>query len=85
MALRRDDRDDFTCQSCGDNRGGNLAVHHIKFWADYPELRFVLDNGLTVCRDCHKVIHEKKEVRPLGEATEIAWCDHFNPGGAANR
>lgn len=52
-------RDRFTCQKCGDDRGGNLHAHHIKPFADFPELRFVVSNGLTVCEGCHKKIHAR--------------------------
>lgn len=50
-------RDKFTCQRCGDNRGGNLIAHHIKSFADYEDLRFVVSNGETVCNKCHDKIH----------------------------
>lgn len=50
-------RDKFTCQLCGDNRGGNLHAHHILGFADYPDIRFYVPNGLTVCEECHKEIH----------------------------
>lgn len=53
------ERDDFTCQICGDSGGGNLNAHHVKEWAKYPELRFNLDNGITLCKDCHVNIHKK--------------------------
>lgn len=46
------ERDDYICQICLE-RGGILQVDHIKSWADYPELRFVMDNCRTLCVDCH--------------------------------
>lgn len=54
-------RDHFTCQRCEDKRGGNLVAHHIKAFAEYPELRFDISNGLTLCKPCHKKIHARKE------------------------
>lgn len=50
-------RDKFTCQKCGDDKGGNLIAHHIKPFSDYPNLRFSIENGLTICVSCHKHIH----------------------------
>lgn len=47
-------RDSFTCQICGDNSGGNLEVHHIKPRILFPELSLKRDNGITLCKDCHK-------------------------------
>lgn len=47
-------RDKFTCRECGDDRGGNLQAHHIKSFAEYPELRFIVSNGITLCKECHK-------------------------------
>jgi len=52
-------RDKFTCQRCGDSRGGNLHAHHLKSFADHPELRFEVSNGLTLCEGCHKKEHER--------------------------
>lgn len=47
-------RDNYTCTFCGDSKGGNLNADHIKPFAFYPELRFELSNGRTLCIECHK-------------------------------
>lgn len=66
-------RDNFTCQDCGDNKGGNLEAHHIKTFSiilQYYEIATLeealnceelwdINNGMTLCEKCHKKMKEK--------------------------
>lgn len=45
-------RDNFTCQMCG-KKGGLLEDHHLKPFAYFPELRFDVSNGQTLCHKDH--------------------------------
>lgn len=47
------ERDGYTCIWCG-IKGGNLNADHIKPFALFPELRLAIDNGRTLCVNCHK-------------------------------
>lgn len=47
------ERDNYKCQECN-IVGGTLNAHHILSWRNYPELRYKLDNGVTLCLSCHK-------------------------------
>lgn len=47
-------RDSFRCVCCGRGRPAPLQVDHIHSWSRYPELRFDVANGQTLCIPCHK-------------------------------
>lgn len=51
-------RDNWTCRKCY-SRGVVLHPHHIKNFAEYPELRFDVRNGMTLCENCHKQFHNR--------------------------
>lgn len=52
-------RDNYTCVFCeARNHPGlgysvQLEADHIKSWSEYPELRYEVSNGRTLCRLCH--------------------------------
>lgn len=55
------ERDNYTCQDCGDrSRDGHrikIHPHHIKLLSEHPELAYDINNGLTLCYDCHQKRH----------------------------
>jgi 5-methylcytosine-specific restriction endonuclease McrA len=50
-------RDNFTCQCCNDDTGGNLIAHHILNFSEHRELRHDIGNGITLCEPCHIDFH----------------------------
>lgn len=46
-------RDNYTCLICL-KTGGTLQADHIKSFSLYPQFRLDLDNGRTLCLECHK-------------------------------
>lgn len=47
-------RDNWTCVLCNTKGKGNLNADHIKPFSTFIELRFDINNGRTLCVDCHK-------------------------------
>lgn len=56
-------RDLFICQDCmskcGNGKNVVLHAHHIKSFSEFPELRFAVVNGITLCKECHYKRHTK--------------------------
>ena len=50
------ERDNYTCQCCG-NVGVKLAAHHLDGYHWCIEKRTDIDNGITLCNECHKNFH----------------------------
>lgn len=50
-------RDNNVCQICGKFSG---IAHHILYKAKIPELSLNINNGITICQDCHYEVHCKR-------------------------
>lgn len=72
LVLTRDKK----CQRCGDKRKSNLVAHHIKNFSQHKELRFVVDNGIMLCRPCHKEFHRVygKQDNSMVQIKEFIAC-----------
>lgn len=57
-------RDNYTCQVCG--KKGKINAHHIYNWLTHIDLRYDVNNGITVCTSikkknivgCHQKFHK---------------------------
>ena len=60
------ERDNYACQNCGirSKKGERVYIHphHIKYLSTHPELAFDVENGLTLCVDCHFERHKAERV-----------------------
>ena len=56
-------RDGNACRRC--NFESNLHVHHIKPFKKYPQFAVELDNGLTLCGNCHSLLRGREESTDL--------------------
>ncbi len=46
-------RDGWKCKISDGDCSGRLEVHHILNWVEYPELRYEINNGITLCVNHH--------------------------------
>lgn len=59
------DRDNWSCRIADNNCDGKLEVHHILRWSDFPELRYQINNGITLCHAHHPLARaEEKRLVP---------------------
>lgn len=48
------ERDEYTCTHCGKTGSEvKLNAHHIENFSSNPDKRFDVDNGITLCEQCH--------------------------------
>lgn len=53
------ERDGGFCRLC--HSTDKLEVHHIKRFATHPDVRWDVENGLTLCHDCHVSFRNREE------------------------
>jgi len=60
-------RDNWKCRLLNSDCKGRLESHHILDWVNYPELRYDINNGITLCHAHH----------PRGRAKEKRLSPYF--------
>jgi len=60
-------RDGWKCKIADETCDGRLESHHILNWIEYPELRYKINNGITLCHAHH----------PRGRAKEKRLASTF--------
>ena len=59
-------RDGFKCKIDNDDCFGRIEAHHILTWNQYTELRYEVNNGITLCHAHHpKKRAEEKRLIPV--------------------
>lgn len=48
-------RDGGYCQKCGDH---HIELHHILSFDRYPGLRYIVENCILLCSNCHEEYHK---------------------------
>jgi hypothetical protein len=57
---------EYTCERCGKIfNEKDLFAHHIKAVAQQPIESMDIDNGMALCKDCHKIVHSETGCRPV--------------------
>jgi len=60
------DRDNYKCRMETVECSGRIEVHHILGWTRYPELRYNINNGITLCHAHHPLKRaEEKRLIPF--------------------
>lgn len=59
------DRDEWVCRIADNNCNGRLEAHHILRWSKFPELRYEVNNGITLCHFHHPLkIKDEMKLAP---------------------
>ncbi|EOS79608.1 hypothetical protein C817_02583 [Dorea sp. 5-2] len=70
--LKRDHNACVRCRQLG-RYAEAVTVHHVRHLKDAPELALTDENLVSLCKDCHDAMHEKKKKKPTGYQNEERW------------
>jgi hypothetical protein len=59
------ERDGFKCRIANSDCKGRIEAHHILSWREHPDLRYQLNNGITLCHRHHP--HFRRETAELSD------------------
>lgn len=67
-------RDNFKCKIANNDCVGRIEAHHILSWRDYPELRYQVNNGITLCHAHHprKRAEEKRLISEFQKLVSVS-------------
>ena len=67
-------RDKFQCKIKNESCLGRIEAHHILGWSEYPELRYQINNGITLCHAHHprKRAEEKRLIPTFKELVSVS-------------
>ena len=68
-------RDHNACQMCRQKGKFRRAttVHHLKHLRDAPELALTDSNLISLCSECHEIVHPEKHKRKKGYENMERW------------
>lgn len=66
-----------TCKKCGSTK--QTEAHHIYPKSIYPKLAFQINNGICLCKQCHRIaensIHSSYPLKKLGAMELMEWLN----------
>lgn len=67
-------RDSYACKIANPDCAGRIEAHHILGWAEHPELRYEINNGITLCHAHHprKRAEEKRLIPTFLELVSVS-------------
>ena len=71
LVIERDGR----CVCCGSL--DSLHAHHIKHATYWPQLKFTITNGITLCSTCHYLFHNDVIGNTRKKCDEVQLADFF--------